>query len=299
MKKFKAIVCLFLVLVMAVGLAGCGSFEMKMLAAAKKMEKLQSYRMDMDMDIGLRLSLLGESTDLEMSIDGTVDVNTDPKRTKTELGTELLGSRLGILSYSEKEGERTVSYVSQDGGKTWVKRSAEGGKLGELADKDKIAALLKLAKSFEESGTETVRGSEATVFAGDVQGADIGGILEATGLLGSLAEAMDLDEGLDIDFAASGSVPVTIAIDKKSGMIVRYTMDLSEIMQNVMPGLLDQLVASASAEAGLEDLNLGMFGFELEVGKVFVTAELYDFDAVGPIEIPAAAREAEETAPAA
>ena len=67
----------------------------------------------------------------------------------------------------------------------------------------------------------------------------------------------------------------------------------------MMPAVMDKALASVSEQAGLGDFDLSALGFELEVGKVFVTAELYDFDAVGPIEIPAAAREAEEAAPAA
>ena len=51
MKKYRKIACLFLALVMMLSLTACGSFEMKMATAAKKMEKLQSYRMDVDVDM--------------------------------------------------------------------------------------------------------------------------------------------------------------------------------------------------------------------------------------------------------
>jgi hypothetical protein len=77
-------------------------------------------------------------------------------------------------------------------------------------------------------------------------------------------------------------------------MIVRYTMDMSEIMQNLMPVLMEKTMSAVYAQAGLEGLDLSLLGFEVKVGKVFTTAEFYDFDAVGTIEIPDAARAAAE-----
>ena len=57
MKNVKKMLAILLVLAMALSLAACG-FETKMAIAAKKMEKLESYRMDMDMDMALSMSLL-------------------------------------------------------------------------------------------------------------------------------------------------------------------------------------------------------------------------------------------------
>ena len=295
MKRFRKLACLLLALAMMLSLAACGSFEMKMARAAQKMEKLQSYRTDIKVDLGMSMSLLGQSMPLDMTMKGTGDVNTEPERTKMELDMELLGDTVHMLSYSEKDGDSFISYLSQDNGETWVRRSVDRGGLRGLADKKDLGMLLKLAESFEETGTETLRGSEATVYSGVIQGEDIDEAVQLSGVLESLYESMGMDAGAsDLDLSGCGSIPTTIAIDNKSGMIVRYTMDLCEVLQNLMPLLMDQAMSAMAAETGLEGLDLGALGLEIKIERAFTTAELYDFDAVGPIEIPDAARAAAE-----
>ena len=64
MKRTK-LLALLLCALMVLSLAACGSFEMKMARAAQKMEKLQSYRTDIKVDLGMSMSLLGQSLPLE------------------------------------------------------------------------------------------------------------------------------------------------------------------------------------------------------------------------------------------
>ena len=295
MKKFRNLACLFLALAMMFSLTACQSFEAKMTKAAAKMEKLQSYRMDLDMDMEMNLALLGESMDMNMSMKGTSDVNTEPMRMKMDMSIEMMGDEIKMLTYGEKDGDAYVTYVSPDGGSTWAKQSVDAGEMPGFADKNEFGMLFKLVQSFEKTGTETIRGSEAVVYSGVIEGEQIDEALEMSGVLESLYESMNLGIDADkIDFSAYGSIPTTIAFDSKSGMIVRYTMDMSEIMQNMLPAVMDEMMSSMISEAGLENFDLSTLGFKLEIGKVFVTAEFYDFDAVGTIEIPEAAKTAEE-----
>ena len=220
MKKIGKIACLFLALILMLSLTACGSFEMKMATAAKKMEKLQSYRMDVDVDMEMSMSLLGQSMPLDMSMKGTADVNTEPERTKMEFDVEMLGETAHMLSYSEKTEEQLISYVSQDGGDVWTKQSLDRSEFPGLTDKNDFGTLLKLAKSFEKSGTETVRGSEATVFSGVIQGEEISAAVQMSGVLNSLYESMGMNlGGADIDLSGCGSIPTTIAIDNNLQLI--------------------------------------------------------------------------------
>ena len=295
MKKIRKTLAVLLVLAMTLGLAACGSFETKMARAAKKMEKLQSYRMDMNLDMAFVLSLLGQSMDLDMGMEGTADVLLNPMRMKTDLSVSTMGENLQILSYSEKTDDAFVTYISPDGGSTWGRQSVDTDELPAFTGKENFALLFKLAGRFEQTGTETIRGSEATVFAGTVEGEDIRDLIEVSGMLDSMAEAMDVElQDLELNPEDFGGVPVTIAIDNKSGMIVRYTMDLTEPMQKLMPLVMDQVLAAVAEESGLEGIDLSALGLTLDVGRVYGTVELYDFDAVGAFEIPGEAREAPE-----
>ena len=293
MKKIKKTLAVLLVLAMALSLAACGSFETKMARAARKMEKLQSYRMDMNLDMGFTMSLLGQSMALDMGMQGQADVLTDPMKMKVDMTLSVLDEEVQMLNYTEKDGEHFVTYVSPDGGDTWAKKSVDAGEMSEFSVLDNFGLLFKLAGTFEKGDTVTVRGSEATVYSGLVQGEDIKALIGSTGVLDSLQEQLEVD----LEDAAQalddlGSVPVSIAIDNKSGMITRYTMDLTEVMRKLMPLVMDQAMASMAQEAGLEGLDLSKLGLTLDVDRVSAVVELYDFDAVASFEIPQEAKEA-------
>ena len=162
MNKLRKLVVLLLIPALALALAGCG-FAGKMALAARKMQKLQSYRMDMDVDMDLQLSLLGKSMDMGMEISGISDVNTRPERTRTDMRVEMFGQGLTVLSYAETTDGVRTTYSSVNGGKTWTKKTAESGEGAAAAGRTDFAALLKLASAFEKTGTETVRGEESPV----------------------------------------------------------------------------------------------------------------------------------------
>ncbi|MBQ9684959.1 MAG: hypothetical protein IJV41_00235 [Oscillospiraceae bacterium] len=294
MKRMRKIAAVLLALALMLSLAACGSFETRMAKAARKMEKLQSWRMDMDMDMEMSMGLLGESVDLDIAVAGTADINSDPLKMKMDMNMQVMGEALNILSYYEQDGDDYMAYVSPDGGNSWAKQSVDGDQLPvQDVDMSDYTMLLKLASRFEKTGTETVKGAEATVFSGVIEGEEIGEAVELSGVLSALGSALNMDLD-DLDESSTGAIPTTIAIDNKSGMIVKFTMDMTEIMQNLLPAMLDEMMAEIARESGLEGFDLGALGFTLDIGRVMVSEVLYDFDAVDAIEIPEAARSAEE-----
>ena len=74
---------------------------------------------------------------------------------------------------------------------------------------------------------------------------------------------------------------MTIAIDDESGLLVRYTMDMAEVMGNLMKNIFDSLLASQ-----------GMSGIKIDitVSKCDATATLSQFNSVPEIVIPAEAK---------
>ncbi|MCR5577439.1 MAG: hypothetical protein K6F56_10560 [Oscillospiraceae bacterium] len=294
MKKSKRLIAVLLIVVMTLALAGCG-FVSQMTMAVWKMGRLRSYRMDMDMDMEIIISVLGQSMNMDMELGSKSDISLKPERTKSTMSVGMFGEEFSVLSYTDKTDKQTVTYSSQDGGKTWSKQTEENKAQDKKTNKQSFTALLKLASGFEKTGTETVRGSEATVYAGVINGADLASVTEVSEALGNAFSAMNMSAE-DLKIEDLGTVPVTIAIDNKSSMIVRYTLDLTEFMSNMMPVVMESIMAETQKESGLEGLDLSMLGFSVETGRVFATVELYDFNEVGEIEIPAAALEAEEAA---
>ena len=274
--KRKRIAAALLALAVMLTLAGCGGFAGRMAGAVRKMEKVQSYRVDLSLDTALNITVLGRET--------------EPARSRLELTTSLLGERGRLLAYTEKTGEDYTLYLSPDGSGIWTKQTLDA----EGADrKTGLAGLLKLASRFEKTGVESVRGSEATVFAASFSGEELDRAVALSDTVEGLLEALELEEG-EITLEDCGSIPVTVAIDNKSGLVTRCTLDLTELMQGLMPKLMDAAMAETAEQLGLENVDLSLLGFALSIGRVSVTAELYDFDAAAPVEIPAEALAAPE-----
>ncbi|MBQ7692040.1 MAG: hypothetical protein IJT29_00365 [Oscillospiraceae bacterium] len=288
--KRKRMAAALLALAVMLTLAGCGSFAGRMAGAARKMAKVQSYRVDLSLDTALNITVLGREMPAELAVNATGDVNTEPARSRLELTTSLLGERGTLLAYTERTGEDYTLYLSPDGSGIWTKQTLDA----EGADrKTGLAGLLKLASRFEKTGVESVRGSEATVFAGSFSGEELDRAVALSDTLEGVLEALELEEG-EITLEDCGSVPVTVAIDNKSGLVTRCTLDLTELMQELMPKLMDAVMAETAEQLGLENVDLSLLGFALDIGRVSVTAELYDFDAAAPVEIPAEALAAPE-----
>ena len=270
MKKTARIIALMLAAVMLLSLTGCGSFETRMAKAAKKMAALQSVHMDMDMHMAFSMSFLGESLDLDMNMDGSIDMQTQPLRAKIEMGMALLDANLDMLMYLEQNGGEYTAYISADKGASWESESMTAeeaaAQTGDLTENLKI--FIDCAKSFQEAGQETVNGAEATRYDGELTGESLESALELSG-----AKEM-LGEGLGAKLPADAC---SVWIDNKSGMVVRYDMDMAGVMQTLMKDMMDQVFAAQ----GLSGLDMKM-----DFREVTVSVVLSRFDAVGEIVIP-------------
>ena len=220
----------------------------------------------------------------------------NPMKLKMDMDMVVMGKTLKLQTYMQQEGDSFISYSSADGGATWTKQSLDVSALpAQAMNPNDFSMLLKIASRFEKTGTETVKGAEATVFSGTIEGDDIQEAIEMSGVLEAMGSSMS-SLGMDfsaMDFSDTGSIPTTISIDNKSGMIVKYTMDMTELMKSMMPRLMDMISGSVSGEAP-EGLDPSTLGLSIDIDRVFVTYVLYDFDAVSEITIPEAALNAPE-----
>ena len=93
---------------------------------------------------------------------------------------------------------------------------------------------------------------------------------------------MDLDE---LDDADLGSIPCSLWIDNKSRMLVRYDMDMTQVMGAVVGSLKEAMLE----KEGLEGVDM-----DLSIGKVTTSVVLSRFDQVDEILIPEEVKEAAE-----
>lgn len=272
MKKTKRILVFAILAVMLLSLCGCGMFRTRVAKAAIKMSKLESLHADVEMQIGMGISVLGQDVNADADVTGGVDIQRDPERVYANMTAEVAGFEQNLLLYAVGRDGGADVYSSADGGESWTKGSIENDDSSKSSKADGKSLFLLLsdsAASFKEYGKEKINGSDAIRYKGEITSDELKQALELANVKQSLEESLDVELDDDV-FADLGSVPVSIWIDEKSGMIVRVEMDMSDVMQGLVPVLVDK---------SLEKADIGI-GVNTKVYDVTVSITLSEFDAV-------------------
>ena len=305
MKRYQKVLALLLISLMALSLSGCSLITIT--KTASNMNSLKSVSADLALNLGMDMTMMDETSPFEIAVSGPFDFDLANGKGKADLTLDLMGENVNLLLYYERLEDKFVIYTSADNGETWSKNETA---LSDQQEKDSsdlksLAMIKKLSNSFEETGTETVRGKEAVIYSGNILWEDLAGDLD----LSTAAEAAGSASGMpldfsDLDLAALGSIPVTVGYDKENDLIVKGSADLTETVQNLIPMVMKVVMKSIAAESGMEDsaemedFDLSDLGFSLDIQTLNVSAELYNFDAVGEITIPPEALAAEVAAAA-
>lgn len=272
MKKAKRIIVFAILAAMLLSLCGCGMFRTRVAKAAIKMSKLESLHADVEMQIGMGISVLGQDVNADADVTGGVDIQRDPERVYVNMTAEVAGFEQNLLLYAVGRDGGADVYSSADGGESWTKGSIENDDSSKSSKADGKSLFLLLsdsAASFKEYGKEKINGSDAIRYKGEITSDELKQALELANVKQSLEESLDVELDDDV-FADLGSVPVSIWIDEKSGMIVRVEMDMSDVMQGLVPVLVDK---------SLEKADIGI-GVNTKVYDVTVSITLSEFDAV-------------------
>ena len=272
MKKTKRIIVFAILAAMLLSLCGCGMFRTRVAKAAVKMSKLESLHADVEMQIGMGISVLGQDVNADADVTGGVDIQRDPERVYVNMTAEVAGSEQNLLLYAVGRDGGADVYSSADGGESWTKGSIENDDSSKSSTADGKSLFLLLsdsAASFKEYGKEKINGSDAIRYKGEITSDELKQALELANVKQSLEESLDVELDDDV-FADLGSVPVSIWIDVKSDMIVCVELDMSDVMQGLVPVLVDK---------SLEKADIGI-GVNTKVYDVTVSITLSEFDAV-------------------
>ena len=309
MKHSHKILALLLVLLMTFALSGCSVITITKTAA--NMNSLDSVSADLDLKLSMDMTMMEETTPFEVSVSGPFDIDLEGEKGTTSLTVDVMGEKVPLLLYAEKLEDSLAIYTSADNGQTWSKNETP---LNEENEKDSsdlksLALFKKLADSFEETGTETVHGTEAVIYSGSILWKDLLGDVDLSSAMEAAGAAAGSAAGTPLDFSgmdltALGSIPVTIGFDKQNALVVKVSADFTETVQNLIPMVMKVAMQSIAAQSGVEDMtemedfDLSDLGFNLDIHTLTVSVELYNFDAVGEITIPPEALAAEVAAAA-
>ena len=272
MKKTKRILVFAILAAMLLSLCGCGMFRTRVAKAAVKMSKLESLHADIEAQLGVGLSLLGQDMNVDVSVTGGADIQRDPARMNMDLTADAASLEQGLLLYgTERDGGFDV-YYSADSGKNWIKGSVDADVDANNTKVDGKSAFLLLsdsAASFKEYGKEKINGADTIRYNGEITSDELKMALKLANAKQALEEGLGVELDDDV-FSDLGSIPVSIWIDMKTDMIVRIELDLSDAMQGLVPAIVDK--AMGQAGVGID--------VDTKVHDVIVSITLSEFDAV-------------------
>ena len=263
-------------------------FDVAIAEANEKLQQVKSMHLDMEMTMGLTISIsmgeMNQTMPMDIHMLYVMDIITDPYVAKMDLSLSGMGQEQKGTIYTTRDGENTILYTSDDEGVTWKKSTnPQEDQLPQSPDAT-LNMFSGAAANIQLIGTEEVNGKTASVYAGTIDGKFLQEILDSTAAAGELTEAMGADMSAEA-LADLSDIQVTVKIDQESGLPVQYTIDMADAMKDLMHAAL---VASMGGELpeGIE--------MELDMSAMVIDMVLSNFDAVEPIEIPEAALNAPE-----
>ena len=286
--KTRKTLSLLLAMLMLMSISVTALAEEPKPAEEASYENLDSWSMDTTVNIDLTMNMMGEEMALQMEIGTAIDMTKSPERCRTEMTTDSMGDSQKTILYYEKDGNNFTVVVSEDGGETWNKQvlPAEQFPANMQASLASFAKLTDYASVLTKTGTETIKGREATVYSGSLTGEQAADYIETTGALSAL-ESMFATGPDAMDVGELGEMPLSIAIDNETGLLVWFNMDMSDYLQHLMDRVLNTIIQSALGEEELpEDLDLSMFEASVVIREASGDTTLYNFNEVGEIQLP-------------
>ena len=278
MKKGIAVLLAALMLA-SVWLVGCGERNPDELWAAAKenIVTTKSARLHMTMDMAFDLQ--GETTSMTMKMEEAC--TQDPLSAEVNMTMDMGGlGKMDTTMYLVQEGKEYVSYTKVSGGILddqdvgWSQSTIDVTDLKQYNAMDNAKLYLDVLNSFQSAGKEAIGSYNTIRYDGKVTGQDISKMLDTLGdNVSSMLSTSDASTMADL-FSQLDGIPMSVWIDQKTALPVRYEMDLSGMVNQLMRTMINAL-SSLSSEA-----------VDFQVSKARVTVECSDYNAVAPITVP-------------
>lgn len=238
--------------------------------AYEKTQLVKSQHTDMNCDIFIVMRMPSYSTEqnMEISYNISTDMQKDPSLIKMEGTLNAMGKTVDYLYYGEEIDGTMLAYASLDGGKTWTPEATDISGIADQANS--LNSWILNAESAELVGTETVLGTETTVYTCQIPGSTFA---QSNNMLSTLGAGIDASLIEDVK-----PVPATIWIDNETGLILRIRIDMVEYMRTIF----ERAMQEQMAEAGLS--------VDLDVQRASLDVTSSQFDSIAPIVIPEEAK---------
>lgn len=259
MKKRNQLLSLALAAVLAVSLTACGSKSAaQVLAQAQKQEQeVTSMTAAVQTDMEMVIAMDGEEERLVMTSTMDVTMFSDPLKLQMTMAVETDGVSQELSLYAQQSDESYVVYMSEGG--SWYSQTVELADLGQYNAAYNMQLYLDGSAQLKEAGSESINGVDTYKYTGEITGEAMEELIEESGVLASLGSLVSA--GLGEDKLAElldglGGMPITIWIDKTTCYPVRYVVDMSQTMDDLMSNIFQALQETFGDELG--DLSVSV-----------------------------------------
>ncbi len=256
--------------------------------AMAKLEQARSIHMDIQLNMAFNVTVsMGETPQsMPMNIDVScgMDSTRDPNVARLDLSLSAPGQEMRGLVYLVQDGTDTILYLSEDDGATWEKQTNPQSFPLPQSPAATFHLFTDAGINIQKTGTAQVNGRPATVYSGKVEGKYLQEVLSNAGAGEALANSFgaEMTEAILLN---PGDMDVTFMIDAENGLPVRYVVDMTSALGNML---------SAAFQQNMDGQSLVDAGITLEVPTAVLEIVLSQFDSIKLLQIPEAALNAPE-----
>lgn len=235
-----------------------------------------SMVMEMDMEVGAN----GETQTMESVTTMELSTFSEPLRLKMDMtvNTSVAGQEMSqqMSVYADTLEDGTSMMYLFDG-TNWQSQEVTAQDITQYDTSTDMAAYMYGDYNFEPAGTEQVDGANAYKYVGAITGDEMKEVILSSGVLDQLSSLGMGSEDLDSMLEDVSELPINLWIDEATLYPVKYEMDMTEIMDNLVTNML------ASMGEQVE-------GLTMSIPKLKISMTCKNFNAATDFEIPEEAK---------
>ncbi len=252
-------------------------------AALEKMKEISSLNGKMNVEMDLNVEAAGQKQTMQTVTTMDMSCLYNPTRIKMDMDMDAgEGTKINMSVYAEMTDDGKYNMYMYDGA-NWQTQTVEAADIQQYDAAGNMTGYMQESYNFQDAGTEQIDGKDARKYTGVMTGDDMRAAILSTGTLNSLSSLGIDDSQVETMLKDLGELPITLWIDETDLYPVKYEMDMSNLLNSLMKGIMES--AGEDAE-----------GVSLEYTKAKIEMTCSDFNAVSEFSIP---EEAKAAAPAA
>ncbi len=251
------------------------SVEERIDSSRKSLKDVKNMQSKMVMNMSLTSQ--GQTVDMNTIMD--VTAFTDPLKMKIDMTMDMgeQGSQ-EMAMYAEQDGDKYIMYMSD--GVQWYSEEVPAQTFDEYDARNSMDTYLDGVSDLKEVGTEKIGDKDAIKIEGVIKGETLEATLSESGALDNVKQTFNgqvSDEVLESMFKDLGEVKVSVWIDSETNYPVKYSMDMTDVMNTLYTNVL------GSIEGGQD--------VQISVGKMEINMEDLKYNSAEDFEIPAEAKQ--------